>query len=300
MVCRNKVMKLCSICEINQVKAYCYESSAHCDKECTTVLACGHSVRWKCGNGADPRLSTEFRCLGCILSPWEEALIQELPQPPQCVDFLKDMRSKFLTGRDGTVMGMGSRLMDLVDASILERLDDEDGMIKICVGAAFAFNKYPSDTPFRVVNDKSANKKSNELAVKLMAKGFDYVSLHPDKCNKKGISEHVYWHPDAVIPLSIFCLKVKSICCVCGDSTKRNDGYMCSQSHFLCWSCFREYASKAADEDAIARGVDAQGNLRCPECVESYDLYRIASKVPPSVLETITNLKLKVISNSKG
>ena len=385
-------MKVCSICDINKVSAYCYESSARCDKECSAVLACGHSVRWKCARDIDPRLSSEFRCLGCILPPWERALTQDLPSPPQCEAFLKDMRSRasdvsrefqveyvlpidaedlvnkffktrqsilkkycdqmklravevrdppaifgsledlsnyrlvfntaklkdkkgelipnnsetikrlsrFLTSRDGTIMGMGSRLMDLSDGSVLGKLNDEDGMIKICVGAAFAFNKFPSDTPFRVVNDKSANKKSNELAVKHMAMGFDHVSVRPEKCTKEGIPEHVYWHPDTVIPLSILCLKVKAICCICGESTERNEGYMCSQSHFLCWTCFREYATNATAEGAIARSVDSQGNLRCPECVESYDLYRVASKVPPSVLETITDLKLKVMSNSKG
>lgn len=383
-------MKLCSICDLNQVKACCYESSAKCGKQCTATLPCGHTVSWTCAPGADPRLSPDFKCVGCVIPLWEQSLSQDLPAPLHCEAFLEDMRSKisdimreyeieyalpietslnkflksrqtvlkkfcdqmrlgnaevrdppavfgsledlahydlvfisarvkdkkgqmipndtetvrrlsqFLTNRDGTIMGMGARLMLLSDASVLENLDDEDGRIKVSVGIAFAYHQYPSNIPFRVTNEKSANKKSNELAVKYMEQGYDHVSIHPDKLIKKGIFEKVYWQPGAVIPLSILCLKVKSICCICGESESRNDGYMCNQSHFVCFGCFKDYAQSASADDAIARCVDAEGNLRCPNCSEAYDLYRVASRVPPDVLQSIADLKFTIKSNSKG
>jgi hypothetical protein len=390
VACKNKVMKLCLMCGINATKIYCYETNARCASQVTIELACGHSVRWKCGVDADPREISEYLCRGCVLPDWERSLnmppptdiakdmfmldmngkiqtllsecdaLENLNFPVNLGSFMKarmasltafydcmkldeaceirgsppgfgsledlsnyhivfiECRIKDKTGKviindekrlkeiarrfsdgEGTIMGMGHRLPLLTSASVFEKLPGEDGRVKVCIGVAFAYREYHSTTPFRVGNAEKDKHKANQRAAQLLKKGYDFVAIDSSKCKIPAIDEHVYWQAGSVIPLCLVTLRVKVDCKLCLDSFSRAEGVFCSQAHFLCLDCFDEYVKSAQAPDAIHKLLDSEGNLKCPECRESYNPTRIAIQ-NPSALEPLMALRLKLHSEMKG
>ena len=214
---------------------------------------------------------------------------------------LKELYTK-LKCMDGTIMGLGHQLMrlDSVDAlGSCFKLDDE--CIKICIGVAYVHKEYMDSTPFRVTNEKKVNMRSKEKARGLQAKGYDFVSVHSSKRRIKDIEEHVYWESGAVLPIGVYILKVKSSCLICGDYYGRREGFFCSNNHFICWeNCFEAYVDSAGQPDAIKSSLDAEGNLRCPECKESYHPHRIALNGPRTALDSLLALKMKLNTDREG
>ena len=214
---------------------------------------------------------------------------------------LKELYTK-LKCMDGTIMGRGHLLMQLTNVDALGscfKLEDE--YIKICIGVAYVYKEYMDSTPFRVTNEKKENMKSNEKAKRLQSKGYDFVAIDPSKRRIKDIEERVYWESGVVLPVGVYTLRVKSSCIICGDYFGRREGFFCTNNHFICWeNCFEAYVDSAGQPDAIKGSLDAEGNLRCPECKESYHPHRIALNGPPTALDSLLALKMKLNTLREG
>ena len=82
--CRNKINKICTICNINKSNVYCYKTNIECQTEVTSILSkCGHSVSWFCGSENDPRTDENYHCRGCNLPLWNEIITYQ----PKINDF---------------------------------------------------------------------------------------------------------------------------------------------------------------------------------------------------------------------
>lgn len=72
MQCENLVEKKCSLCSENTVRIECYKDVVLCKREVSSLLRCGHSVKWMCGD-EDPRLSEPAdACLICTHKTWSD------------------------------------------------------------------------------------------------------------------------------------------------------------------------------------------------------------------------------------
>jgi hypothetical protein len=214
-----------------------------------------------------------------------------------------DSKKKFIAQfqkHEGTLMGVGCRLGVLSDSSVFDRLPEVDGVAMVCIGVAFAYREFPINTPFRLTNEDKVKKKANMQADTLRKEGFDFVGVHPTYCEVAGLDECVYWHPGAAVPLGFYALNTKSMCIVCRDSFTRAGGFKCSSSHFICWECFISLAQAAGEAGAFAHYLDKHGNLRCPECQESYDAISVASKGSVAAFEALTSVRLKFITEKEG
>lgn len=213
---------------------------------------------------------------------------------------LKAINQRFVN-RDGTIMGQGIKLALFQGGSTLERLSDEGGIVKLCLGVAFAHREDPRNEPFRTSNAAKDKKNSNSKAILRMGDGYDFISIVPAHRTTKALAEHVYWEAGSVVPIGVYTLQVKSQCMICGDHFSRTEGFFCGARHFVCWKqCFEQYVKSASAPDAINRSVDAEGNLICPGCHDAYDPHRIALNGPPKALDALIGLKMKIQSEKRG
>jgi hypothetical protein len=76
--CRNRVKKVCSLCQINSTEVPCGTDHVECRQEVKTTLPCKHEVSWICGKDDDIRAfynsatKRNSRCLMCNIALWEE------------------------------------------------------------------------------------------------------------------------------------------------------------------------------------------------------------------------------------
>lgn len=64
----------------------------------------------------------------------------------------------------------------------------------------------------------------------------------------------------------------ESVCLVCDDAFKQNEGVVCTNRHFVCSGCFGEYAKSAGEPGAVSKAFDEHDGLRCCGCDDFYDL----------------------------
>ena len=69
-ICQQLITKVCMTCFINEQSVSCSVRHTSCAREVTAQLGCGHSISWRCGEDADPRIDNSQACSECTLSRW--------------------------------------------------------------------------------------------------------------------------------------------------------------------------------------------------------------------------------------
>jgi len=226
------------------------------------------------------------------------------PVPPNSKQL--DWTNVFQTNRP-TDYGHGVRLKLFNKHTLAELKPHEDGQLRVCVGLGYHRKMMEGASPF--VNSKTKNKNQKEINdrnTKANAaagdfqkkKGFDCVAVKSKVGLGKDLvdsQEVVHWIPGSVLPVCVASFSLHEKCCICFDQYHYTEGFFCANGHFVCWSsCFPEYLKSASQPDSL-QCVDRQGNLCCPECKESYDLYKVAkSGGPPNTFELLIKLKITV------
>jgi hypothetical protein len=91
--CENKVLKICSKCNINMTNIECYKEDIECNAEVTGSLVCDHSNTWICGVNDDPRLMNVLECcLACVIPLWDNEIKTIITKPNrQAIKSFQDM-----------------------------------------------------------------------------------------------------------------------------------------------------------------------------------------------------------------
>ena len=204
---------------------------------------------------------------------------------------------KSLQAKKPTLYGSGIQVQDVSMNTLAECQPSSDGLISICVGVAFRFRSLTNTKPFRSTqenmnkkNTEKENKNANRLASEKINQGYDCVQTIANE--EKDSMTYVYWEVGVIVPLYIFKVKLHMKCILCLDYFTSIDGYSCKNHHFICWEpCFEGYVNSAKEAGAIARSFDKEGNLRCPECDDLYDLKKVAESNRPQAFDLLVNLK---------
>lgn len=70
---------LCNLCGINVVNVLWHSTTALCNSSAETVLPCGHTVAWHCGQEEDPRIAGAKPCLTCMAQQWRHYIDSVIP-----------------------------------------------------------------------------------------------------------------------------------------------------------------------------------------------------------------------------
>ena len=209
---------------------------------------------------------------------------------------LQDLTIQHLTSKlcepSDTLYGRGIKLCHLTDSSQLAQLKHEttDGALRIIFGVAYCHKKLQNVQPFAATfyNEKD-KQKSTKLSKDYQNQGYDCVS------SDLTTHETVYWTAGSVYPVCCMDMKLHVPCSICGEFFKFDEGFFCSKKHFICWKeCFGAYVKSAGEPGAMGQYLDAYGNLRCPECKESYNLQAVAINGPPNAFQDLMDLKTKI------
>jgi hypothetical protein len=194
--------------------------------------------------------------------------------------------SRFTVMKD-TPYGRGVMLPLLSKANLATLTDDADGSIEYCVGVSFSLSEAEVRPPFYVESKKQSKKnediqkkKAKRTVDQLRVEGYDCIKMQDDATNLHDRS--VYWVPGVTIPIAVVKMRIHIMCSVCRGSLLRNQGFLCSQEHFLCWDCFTDFAESARAPGSI-KHHDEEGNLCCPECKESYNIQEVGQAGPQTV-----------------
>ena len=226
--------------------------------------------------------------------------------PPNNNNKRPDWTIAFQTNRP-TDYGHGVQLRLFNKRTLSELKPHEDGKLRVCVGLGYHRKMMAAANPFVNANSRSKNPKemndrntraNNAAADYQKKKGFDCVAVKSRGGAGKDLvdaQQVVHWVPGSVLPVCVASFSLHEKCCICFDQCYRDDGFFCTNGHFVCWStCFPGYLESASQPDAV-QCVDREGNLRCPECKETYDLYRVAhSGGPPNTFDLLLQLKMAV------
>jgi hypothetical protein len=85
--CNNLVLKICQLCQVNNVTVPCSCSLVNCNREVIVKLPCGHEGKWKCGNEEDIRYyhnkvtNKNSSCIICNIDLWNRISDQEYELP---------------------------------------------------------------------------------------------------------------------------------------------------------------------------------------------------------------------------
>ncbi|CAM9172515.1 unnamed protein product, partial [Ectocarpus fasciculatus] len=193
-----------------------------------------------------------------------------------------------------TPYGKGLRLKQL-KKHVVHGLATVDGHVTLCLALAYRANVLTDSQPFACGEIESMKKLAHVTCTQKLNSGFDAVKV----LREDDLSEHVYWRPAAVVPLSIVKLQFHSNCSVCASSypSEGKYGAMCPNNHFLCWGedkCFQSYLEASQAPGAVTRSLDAEGRLTCPECSQPYSIIQLASSMcPEKIVEVLMEAKTK-------
>jgi hypothetical protein len=213
-----------------------------------------------------------------------------------------------------TAFGNGFSFLSLTANNLKALNPASDGTVRICVGLAFRLQTLSDVPPFSLPRrsrfdqpDVIGSKQANRAVVMQRQKGFDSVNFScvaNDSTASSGvingmpITTRICWEPSSAIPFADVILKLHVQCMLCFDQFTESQGFFCNQRHFICWNeCFDKYVRAASEPGAVGRSVDRDGNLKCPECNDTYDLHTVANcGGPKHVFDALFNLRSNALT----
>ena len=209
-----------------------------------------------------------------------------------------------------TPFGNGFSFLALTSNNLKALNPAADGTVHICVGLAFRLQTLSGVPPFSLPDQPDvirSNKQANMAVVMQRQKGFDSVDF-PCVTKESAASDaviagvpittRIYWEPASAIPFADITLKLHVQCMLCFDQFTESQGFFCKQRHFICWNeCFDRYVRAASEPGAIGRSVDKDGNIKCPECNDTYDLHTVANcGGPKHVFDELFSLRANALT----
>lgn len=206
-----------------------------------------------------------------------------------------------------TTYGRGTALMDLTRRNIDEQCSPIDGKVHLAIGVVFRHRMLTSCAPFVLKTGVKGMERANKQVLYHQERAFDCVQIligaddpkqgeeGNDEAEERDVEDEdigqvLYWSPGIAILLGTADITVQEKCGVCMDHCNREDGYMCSNRHFICWDCFDGYIASAMAPDAIKRSVNEDGNLKCMNCDEFCSLAKVAAYGSAAAVKTFKEL----------
>ncbi|KAI0561167.1 DNA2/NAM7 helicase [Gracilaria domingensis] len=235
----------------------------------------------------------------------------EVQKPPQLTDALnsydivymvpeKEERAIDCFRMRDCQYGYGATVSVLCEEAIAaeySKAEAHDGII-LSVAAVLKLRGLKDVQPFRPPLNQLKKKGLRKTVLRARKRGFEkimfgYDHVHP-VANPFG---RVYWIADAIMPIVTMKVRPMRACGICMDDMLPVKGWLCPNDHFLCRECFSAHVEAGKAPDALARNVDGDGHILCPQpkCDAKFDsLHLLGQKHDASeeeLREMVTSLQ---------
>jgi hypothetical protein len=131
--CENKILKICSKCNLNMTSIECYKEDIECNTKVTASLVCEHSITWRCGVDDDPRHMNVLECcLACVIPLWNEEVKKVITKPSkQDVASFQDRSTYKILGTLDNIRIISNDIIDASPEIYHKHMHSRQNIIKI-------------------------------------------------------------------------------------------------------------------------------------------------------------------------